>query len=96
MDFKCDELILGKKDADSRALTAVRPCLALLGQSKTYGKERLEAACLRGHLTGANRLHNIRSMLKHGLEEQQLIANERQDPLQDIRHDNVHGEHYFH
>ena len=75
---------------------AVRPCLALLGQSKTYGKERLEAACLRGHLTGANRLHNIRSMLKHGLEEQQLIANERQDPLQDIRHDNVHGEHYFH
>ena len=22
MDFKCDELILGKKDADSRALTA--------------------------------------------------------------------------
>jgi transposase len=75
---------------------AVRPCLALLGQSKTYGKERLEAACLRGYLTGANRLHNIRSMLKHGLEEQQLIANERQDPLQDIRHDNVHGEHYFH
>ena len=23
MDFKCDELILGKKDADSRALTGV-------------------------------------------------------------------------
>jgi transposase len=74
---------------------AVRPCLALLGQSKTYGKERLEAACLRGYLTGANRLHNIRSMLKNGLE-QQPIASKRQDPLQDIRHDNVHGEHYFH
>lgn len=42
---------------------AVRPCLALLGQSKNYGKARLEAACLRGHLTGANRLHNIRAML---------------------------------
>jgi hypothetical protein len=29
MDFKCDELILGKKDADSRALT-IRcwPCLS--------------------------------------------------------------------
>lgn len=24
MDFKCDELILGKKDADSRALTFLR------------------------------------------------------------------------
>ena len=23
MDFKCDELILGKKDADSRALTII-------------------------------------------------------------------------
>ena len=62
----------------------------LLGQSKTYGKERLEAACLRGYLTGANRLHHIRNMLKHGLE-QQPIANTRQDPLQDIHHDNVHG-----
>ena len=26
MDFKCDELILGKKDADSRALTAQGLC----------------------------------------------------------------------
>jgi hypothetical protein len=74
---------------------AVRPCLALLGQSKTHGKERLEAACLRGHLSGANRLHHIRNMLKHGLE-QQPVSTLRQDPLQDIHHDNVHGEHYFH
>jgi transposase len=74
---------------------AVRPCQALLGQSKKYGKARLEAACLRGYLTGANRLHHIRNMLKHGLE-QQPVATSRQDPLQDIHHDNVHGEHYFH
>ena len=74
---------------------AVRPCQALLGQSKKYGKARLEAACLRGYLTGANRLHHIRNMLKHGLE-QQPVATSRQDPLQDISHDNVHGEHYFH
>ena len=53
------------------------PCLALLGQSKTYGKERLEAACLRGHLTGANRLHNIRSMLKNGLEQQPIATRDR-------------------
>ncbi|WP_218972392.1 hypothetical protein, partial [Aeromonas caviae] len=31
MDFKCDELILGKKDADSRALTqhSENPCARL-------------------------------------------------------------------
>jgi transposase len=74
---------------------AVRPCLALLGQSKSYGKARLEAACLRGHLTGANRLHNIRTMLKNGLDQQPL-SNTKQDPLQTLRHDNVHGEGYFH
>jgi len=74
---------------------AVRPCLTLLGQAKTYGKERLEAACLRGHLTGANRLHNIRTMLKNGLE-QQSISQTKHDPLQSISHDNVHGEGYFH
>ncbi|ASF16963.1 IS21 family transposase [Shewanella sp. FDAARGOS_354] len=74
---------------------AVRPCLALLGQSKTYGKDRLEAACLRGQLTGANRLHNIRAMLKNGLEQQPIYTN-KHDPLQAISHDNVHGESYFH
>ena len=74
---------------------AIRPCLALLGQSKTYGKQRLEAACLRGHLTGAHRLHNIRTMLKNGLE-QQAISPSKHDPLQAISHDNVHGEGYFH
>lgn len=74
---------------------AVRPCLALLGQSKSYSKERLEAACLRGHLTGANRLHNIRAMLKNGLE-QQPISQKKHDPLQSLSHDNVHGESYFH
>ena len=74
---------------------AVRPCLALLGQSKNYGKDRLEAACLRGHLTGANRLHNIRTMLKNGLEQQPIYSS-KHDPLQTISHDNVHGENYFH
>ncbi|OBP13489.1 hypothetical protein A5320_18245 [Rheinheimera sp. SA_1] len=59
---------------------AVRPCLAMLGQAKTYGKEWLEAACLRGYLTGANRLHNIRTMLKNGLERQS-ISQTKHDPL---------------
>ncbi|MCR3895571.1 hypothetical protein NUK31_21675 [Aeromonas caviae] len=31
MDFKCDELILGKKDADSRALTQDIAAYQLLG-----------------------------------------------------------------
>ena len=31
MDFKCDELILGKKDADSRALTSKRTGIASWG-----------------------------------------------------------------
>ena len=66
-----------------------------VGDAKAARKARLEAACLRGYLTGANRLHHIRNMLKHGLE-QQPVATSRQDPLQDIHHDNVHGEHYFH
>ncbi|SUI81871.1 DNA replication protein [Shewanella putrefaciens] len=56
---------------------SVRPCLALLDQSKTYGKDRLEAACLRGHLTGANRLHNIRAMLKNGLEQQPIYSSKQ-------------------
>lgn len=74
---------------------AVRPCLTLLGQSKSYNEERLEAACLRGHLTGANRLHNIRAMLKNGLE-QQPVTQTKHDPLHAISHTNVHGEGYFH
>lgn len=74
---------------------AVRPCLSLLGQSETYSKARLEAACLRGHLTGANRLHNIRAILKNGLEYQPM-PTVKHDPLKALVHDNVHGESYFH
>jgi hypothetical protein len=55
----------------------------------------LEAGSLRGYLTGANRLHNIRTMLKNGLERES-ISQTKHDPLQSISHDNVHGESYFH
>ncbi len=49
MDFKCDELILGKKDADSRALTLLgrsgeppRPPQKVENLPKKGGEEREE------------------------------------------------------
>ena len=36
MDFKCDELILGKKDADSRALTNHLLDLTISGAEALY------------------------------------------------------------
>ena len=54
MDFKCDELILGKKDADSRALTFGGMDASLMARlkeleeenrrlKKMYAEERLKA-----------------------------------------------------
>jgi transposase len=73
---------------------AIRPCLALLGQSKTYGKDRLEAACKRGHLTGAKRLQHIRQILKNGMDKQSP-APQQPDMLSQVQHDNLRGSRYY-
>jgi len=66
---------------------AFRSCLGIMRLGKSYGDDRLEAACRRALLVGAYSYKSIESILRKGLDRQQP---------QNIEHDNIRGANYYH
>ncbi len=71
-----------------------RSCLGVLRLGKSYGEQRLEAACQRALLLGTNRYKSIESILKHGLDGKPLP--EQQELALSEDHDNIRGPSYYH
>lgn len=71
-----------------------RACLGILRLARTYGSQRLEAACQRGNDIGARNYGSIASILKHGLDK--AYAAERAPEAAPIRHGNIRGGGYYH
>ncbi|MCP4128781.1 MAG: IS21 family transposase, partial [Gammaproteobacteria bacterium] len=71
-----------------------RSCLGVLRLGKSYGEQRLEAACQRALLLGTNRYKSIESILKHGLDNKPLP--EQQELALSEDHDNIRGPSYYH
>lgn len=71
-----------------------RTCLGILRLGKTYGNDRLEAACQRALLLGTQRYKSIESILKHGLDKQPVP--EQQELTLPEDHDNIRGPDYYH
>lgn len=72
---------------------AYRSCLGVLKLARSYGKERLDAACERALTINAHSYSSLNSILKNGLDRQ------RRDPAPDgpaITHKNIRGADYFH
>jgi len=71
----------------------IRACLGLLSLHKEFGQQRLEAACRRAATAGSWSITSLRSMLKHGLDQQiqQLVIPD----LHNIVHANIRGAKYF-
>jgi transposase len=88
------EAIMNAKPHPEQGL---RSCLGILRLVKSYGAQRLEAACRRGNDIGAKSYSSIASILKHGLDR-----GHGQDSVQDaersppIRHANIRGRGYYH
>ena len=72
-----------------------RACLGVMRLARQYGKERLEAACLRAGALGARRYQSVASILKAGLDRQPLPAA-TQTELKLPAHANVRGPKYYH
>ena len=70
-----------------------RSCLGILRLSKSYGDERLEAACGRALLLGTHRYKSIESILKNGLDNKPIA--EQQDMNLPDGHDNIRGLSYY-
>jgi len=70
-----------------------RSCLGLLGLSKRYGKDRLEAACQRALALSAPTRRSVLSILRRGLDQ---VALPDPEPAQPLRtHENVRGSAYY-
>src|SRR5262252_8945214 len=70
-----------------------RACIGILRLAKTYGRERLEAACCRALEIGARSYSSVNSILKNSLDRRQP-ATPADGPA--IAHDNIRGPTYFH
>ena len=71
---------------------AYRACYGLLRLSNRFGADRLERACAKGLLSGANRYQHIETMLKNQLEEVPIFENK---PVVNILHENIRGADYY-
>jgi len=72
---------------------AYRACLGVLKLARSYGKDRLDAACQRALHINAHSYSSLHSILKNGLDRQ------RREPAPDgpaITHPNIRGADYFH
>ncbi len=69
-----------------------RSCLGILRLSKTYGEERLEAACARALTCGARSYKSVKSILERHLE---TVEMPKLPPAPMPAHDNVRGATYY-
>ena len=71
-----------------------RACLGILRLAKTYGAERLEAACQRGLSIGARSYGSIASILKTGLDR--AFRDTAAPDVAPLLHANIRGRSYYH
>jgi len=71
-----------------------RSCLGIMRLGKSFGEERLEAACRRALKLGACSYKSIDSILRQGLDRKALP--EQQELGLSIEHDNLRGSDYYH
>lgn len=75
-----------------------RRILALLGNAKKYGRDRLNKACGRALLINSPTRSSVESILKQGLDQVALETQSHaiQEELCLDHHENVRGEDYYH
>jgi len=70
-----------------------RACLGIMRLAKTFGRDRLEAACERAVEINAHSYSSLHSILKNGLDRH---ARTRATDEPAITHPNIRGADYFH
>ncbi|MEA3502030.1 MAG: IS21 family transposase [Actinomycetota bacterium] len=70
-----------------------RACLGVIRLGKSFGEDRLEAACERALKVGACSYRSVQSILKTGLDRQQLLPEPPSKAP--TEHENVRGPDYY-
>jgi len=90
---KVVETIMARKDHPEQGY---RSCLGILRLSRTYGKDRVEAACSRAVTLGAYSYKSIKSMLKSGMDGQPLPGTvTTKKTSAPVGHANIRGPGYY-
>jgi transposase len=71
-----------------------RACLGLLRLGKSYGEDRLEAACRRAERARSFRYHTVQNILRAGLDRQVLAEDDPANPPAP-QHENLRGAGYY-
>jgi transposase len=74
-----------------------RACLGILRLGKTYGADRLEAACKRALVISSPSYKTIKSILEKGMDKQPLPGSENDSKQTTMPvHENIRGPEYYH
>lgn len=86
----CDAILMERRHPEQ----GFKSCLGILRLGKSYGAERLEAACARAHAVRGRSYRHVESILKKGLDRtpQEDAASPERPP---IVHENVRGPDYY-
>lgn len=72
-----------------------RACLGIMRLGKGYGAERLEAACGRALAIQSFSYKSVESILKHGLDRQELSRQQTAPTQSPAPHENIRGKDYY-
>jgi transposase len=72
-----------------------RSCLGILRLTKSFSPERLEAACALALQIKGYSYKSVESILKTGLDRNNLLPEQTKQPIQPILHPNLRGKDYY-
>jgi len=72
-----------------------RACLGIFRLGKQYSKERLEAACAYALSIRGFFYKSVESILKHGLDQKNILGPQTQEELLPLSHPNIRGKEYY-
>ncbi len=90
----CEMVVRWQLEHRAHPEQAYRSCLGLMRLLRTYGGDRLEAACARAQSIRAPNFKSIDSILKSGMDNLPVAQQEVQGELP--LHENVRGANYYH
>jgi transposase len=88
------KLIENLLNARTHPQQGFRSCLGILRLAKSYGDDRLEAACRRAVAIGGTSYRSVESILKHNLDQKPLPDQSAKSSP--IEHNNIRGARYYH
>ena len=85
----CEKILVERRHPEQ----GFRACLVVMRMGRSFGRERVEAACSRALDIAARTYGSVRSILDNGLDQ---IPPSRPASAPPVDHPNIRGSRYYH